>query len=152
MASSALLREAVAVAQAGKAKIVEWAPQLDVLRHRAVGSFLTHAGWNSTLECAVEGVPMVCWPFFLDQQMNSRLVGAVWRTGLDMKDVCDRAVVERMVREAMMSGQIKAAAQAMAEQLSLDIADGGSSSSELGRLVRFIRELSVKSGPEPRIT
>ncbi|XP_040255682.3 myricetin 3-O-rhamnoside 1,2-glucosyltransferase UGT709G2-like [Aegilops tauschii subsp. strangulata] len=152
MASSALLREAVAVAQAGKAKIVEWAPQRDVLRHRAVGCFLTHAGWNSTLECAVEGVPMVCWPFFLDQQMNSRLVGAVWRTGLDMKDVCDRAVVEKMVREAMVSGQIKAAAQAMAEQLRLDIADGGSSSSELGRLVRFIRELSVKSGPEPRIT
>ena len=25
-----------------------------------------HAGWNSTLEGVVEGVPMVCWPFFAD--------------------------------------------------------------------------------------
>ena len=54
-----------------------------------------HAGWNSTLEGVVEGVPMVCWPFFADQQINSRFVAAVWRNGLDMKDVCDRAVVQR---------------------------------------------------------
>jgi UDP:flavonoid glycosyltransferase YjiC (YdhE family) len=92
-----------------KARVVAWAPQRDVLRHRAVGCFLTHAGWNSTLEAAVEGVPMVCWPFFGDQLINSRNVGAVWRTGLDMKDVCDRAVVERMVREAMESDEIRGA-------------------------------------------
>ncbi|KAM0898658.1 hypothetical protein ACQ4PT_021818 [Festuca glaucescens] len=144
--SSTLLQEAVGAAEAGKARIVEWAPQLDVLRHPAVGCFLTHVGWNSTLECAAEGVPMVCWPVFLDQQTNSRVVGAVWKTGLDMKDVCDRAIVERMVKEAMVSGEIRAAAQTMAQQLRLDIAEGGSSSSELERLVRYIRELSIKSG------
>ena len=55
-----------------------WVPQRDVLRHRAVGCFLTHAGWNSTLEAAVEGVPMVCWLFFGDHLINSRNVGAVW--------------------------------------------------------------------------
>jgi UDP:flavonoid glycosyltransferase YjiC (YdhE family) len=143
--SSTLFQEAVGAAEAGKARIVEWAPQLDVLRHPAVGCFLTHAGWNSTLECAAEGVPMVCWPVFLDQQTNSRVVGAVWKTGLDMKDVCDRAIVERMVKEVMVSGEIRAAAQTMAQQLRLDIAEGGSSSSELERLVRYIRELSIKS-------
>ncbi|KAM0870690.1 hypothetical protein ACQ4PT_039907 [Festuca glaucescens] len=147
--SSTLFQEAVAAAEAGKARIVEWAPQLDVLRHPAVvvpvGCFLTHAGWNSTLECAAEGVPMVCWPVFLDQQTNSRVVGAVWKTGLDMKDVCDRTIVERMVKEAMVFGEIRAAAQTMAQQLRLDIAEGGSSSSELERLSRYIRELSIKS-------
>ncbi|RLN34102.1 hypothetical protein C2845_PM03G06800 [Panicum miliaceum] len=35
------------------------------------------------LEAAVEGVPTVCWPCNVDQQTNSRLVGAVWGTGLD---------------------------------------------------------------------
>ncbi|CAL5072672.1 unnamed protein product [Urochloa decumbens] len=128
-----------------QARVVAWAPQRDVLRHRAVGCFLTHAGWNSILEAVVEGVPMVCWPFFADQQINSRFVGAVWRNGLDMKDVCERAVVEKTVREAMESDEIRQSAKALAEQVKRDIADGGSSAMEFKRLVSFIRELSSTS-------
>ncbi|TKW34795.1 hypothetical protein SEVIR_2G329300v4 [Setaria viridis] len=134
---------AMAAAGDGKARIVAWAPQRDVLRHRAVGCFLTHAGWNSTLEAVVEGVPMVCWPFFADQHINSRFVGAVWRNGLDMKDVCERGVVERTVREAMESDEIRRAAQALAQLVKRDVAAGGSSATELERLVGFIRELSA---------
>ncbi|BAH93934.1 myricetin 3-O-rhamnoside 1,2-glucosyltransferase UGT709G2 [Oryza sativa Japonica Group] len=138
------LQESVtAAAGDSKARVVGWAPQRDVLRHRAVGCFLTHAGWNSTLEAAVEGVPTVCWPFFTDQQINSRFVGGVWRTGLDMKDVCDAAVVARMVREAMESGEIRASAQSVARQLRRDVAEGGSSAMELKRLVGFIGELAT---------
>ncbi|CAL5086663.1 unnamed protein product [Urochloa decumbens] len=134
-----------AAAGNNKARIVAWAPQRDVLRHRAVGCFLTHAGWNSTLEGLVEGVPMVCWPFFADQQINSRFVGAVWRNGMDMKDVCERDVVERTVREAMESDEIRRSAEALAQQVKRDIAAGGSSATEFQRLVGFIRELSTSS-------
>uniref|UniRef100_A0A0E0LKT4 Glycosyltransferase n=1 Tax=Oryza punctata TaxID=4537 RepID=A0A0E0LKT4_ORYPU len=144
--STTNLQEAVtAAAGDSKARVVGWAPQRDVLRHRAVGCFLTHAGWNSTLEAAVEGVPTVCWPFFVDQQINSRFVGAVWRTGLDMKDVCDAAVVERMVTEAMESGEIREKAQALAEKVRQDVGDGGSSATELKRLVGFLRELATRN-------
>ncbi|KAL6639282.1 hypothetical protein ACP70R_023012 [Stipagrostis hirtigluma subsp. patula] len=141
----AVVQEAVRAAAGcrGNARVVAWAPQRDVLRHRAVGCFLTHAGWNSTLEAVVEGVPMVCWPFSADQPINSRFVGAVWRTGLDIKDVCDRDVVERMVREAMESGEIRGLAQELAQQVRLEITDGGSSSKELERLVSFIKKLST---------
>uniref|UniRef100_A0A0E0AJT7 Uncharacterized protein n=1 Tax=Oryza glumipatula TaxID=40148 RepID=A0A0E0AJT7_9ORYZ len=60
-----------------------------------------------------------------------------------MKDVCDAAVVARMVREAMESSEIRASAQALARQLGRDIADdGGSSAAEFQRLVGFIKELS----------
>uniref|UniRef100_J3MVM2 Glycosyltransferase n=1 Tax=Oryza brachyantha TaxID=4533 RepID=J3MVM2_ORYBR len=138
--SSVVLQELVGevVAEAGdRALVVEWAPRdvHHILRHRAVGCFLTHAGWNSMLEAAVEGVPAVCWPFFADQQMVSRFVEAVWKTGLDMKDVCDRAVVARMIKEAMESPEMRASAQAMARQLRIDVAKGGSSSSDMERLI-----------------
>jgi hypothetical protein len=89
-------------------------------------------------------VPLVCWPFFADQQINSRFIGEVWRTGLDMKDVCERAVVERMVREAMESEEIRRSAQALALEVRRDIAEGGSSK-EFKRLVGFINELSLSS-------
>nr|CAB3474178.1 unnamed protein product [Digitaria exilis] len=137
--------EAIRAAAGSKARVVAWAPQREVLRHRAVGCFLTHSGWNSTLEGVVAGVPMVCWPFFGDQQINSRLVGAVWRNGLDMKDVCDRAVVERMVREAMESAEIRSSAQALADVVRRDVDDGGSSAREFQRLLRFIKGTSMEA-------
>ncbi|XP_020683261.1 7-deoxyloganetic acid glucosyltransferase-like, partial [Dendrobium catenatum] len=50
-----------------RVRLVAWAPQEEVLRHRAVGCFITHSGWNSTVESAAAGVPMVCWPRAWDQ-------------------------------------------------------------------------------------
>ncbi|KAM0850746.1 hypothetical protein ACQ4PT_052874 [Festuca glaucescens] len=140
-----VLQEAIHAAGNDKVRVVDWAPQRDVLRHRAMGCFLTHAGWNSTLEGIVEGVPLVCWPFFADQQINSRFVGAVWGNGLDMKDVCERAIVEGMVKEAMESGELRMSAQALAQQVRRDVAEGGSSATEFERLVCFIKELTVKA-------
>lgn len=144
-----VVREAAAAA-GEKALVVEWAAHRDVhraLRHRALGCFVTQAGWNSLLEAAAEGVPTVCWPYFADQQTVSRFVGAVWKTGLDMKDVLDGAVVARMVREAMDDPEMRAAAQDMARQLRVDVAPGGSSASHLERLVGFITDLSAGQDP-----
>uniref|UniRef100_A0ACD5X6F2 Uncharacterized protein n=1 Tax=Avena sativa TaxID=4498 RepID=A0ACD5X6F2_AVESA len=47
-----------------------WVPQAEVVRHEAVGAFVTHCGWNSTLEAIMSGLPMVCWPLYAEQAMN----------------------------------------------------------------------------------
>ncbi|CAN6245220.1 unnamed protein product [Urochloa humidicola] len=59
-----------AEAVAGRGKIVSWAPQEDVLRHRAVGCYVTHCGWNSTLEAIQHGVRLLCYPVSGDQFIN----------------------------------------------------------------------------------
>ncbi|KAJ8747351.1 hypothetical protein K2173_012931 [Erythroxylum novogranatense] len=121
--------------------IVEWTPQEEVLAHEAVGGFFTHSGWNSTLESIVAGVPMICWPYFADQQINSRFVGEVWKLGLDMKDVCDRKVVEKMVNDLMEDNReefVRSAAK-MAELARNSVSKGGSSNHNLNCLIEDIR-------------
>ncbi|KAK3024674.1 hypothetical protein RJ639_044290 [Escallonia herrerae] len=123
--------------------IVGWAPQEEVLAHQAVGGFLTHSGWNSTLESIVVGVPMICWPYYADQQVNSRLVGEVWKLGLDMKDTCDRVIVEKMIKDLMevrRDGFVQSASQ-MAKLARKSVTEGGSSYDNLDRLVEDIKSM-----------
>ncbi|KAG6395345.1 hypothetical protein SASPL_145988 [Salvia splendens] len=125
--------------------IVRWAPQEEVLAHPAVGGFLTHSGWNSTLESMVEGKPMICWPFFVDQQVNSRYVEAVWKVGLDMKDSCDKVVVEKMVREVMESrkDEFLKGAEEVAESARAAVSPGGSSFVDMDRLIEEIKTMKI---------
>ncbi|CDP01081.1 unnamed protein product [Coffea canephora] len=44
--------------------------QAKVLKHPFVRGFLIHSEWNSTIESISYGLPMICWPFFADQQTN----------------------------------------------------------------------------------
>ncbi|KAL6609612.1 hypothetical protein ACP70R_039581 [Stipagrostis hirtigluma subsp. patula] len=55
----------------GRGMVVRnWVPQTEVVRHEALGVFVTHCGWNSTLEAIMAGLPMICWPLYAEQRMN----------------------------------------------------------------------------------
>ena len=75
-------------------KIVSWCPQMEVLSHPSLGCFVTHCGWNSTLESLVCGVPMVAFPQWIDQGTNAKLIEDVWKTGVRVK-ANNEGVVER---------------------------------------------------------
>lgn len=68
-----------------KGIVVTWCPQLEVLSHDAVGCFVSHCGWNSTMEAISFGVPVVAIPQFLDQIINAHFVEQVWNVGVVCK-------------------------------------------------------------------
>ncbi|KAJ0027907.1 hypothetical protein Pint_36708 [Pistacia integerrima] len=55
----------------GVGKVIGWAPQVSILAHKAIGGFVSHCGWNSTLESIWFEVPMATWPMYAEQQFNA---------------------------------------------------------------------------------
>ncbi|CAA2998880.1 crocetin glucosyltransferase, chloroplastic-like [Olea europaea var. sylvestris] len=90
-------------------KIVPWCSQLEVLTHPSLGCFLTHCGWNSTLESLACGVPMVAFPQWTDQTTNAKLIQDVWRTGLRVSPGEDGTVesdeIKRCIGTVMDGGE-----------------------------------------------
>ncbi|KAJ7514102.1 hypothetical protein O6H91_23G027700 [Diphasiastrum complanatum] len=82
--------------------IPNWAPQKMILSHPSTGAFLTHCGWNSTLESICMGVPTVAFPQFADQRMNCMLLVNQLKVGVELHrradDLVERGEVERVTR------------------------------------------------------
>jgi hypothetical protein len=82
--------------------LASWCPQEQVLSHPSIGGFLTHSGWNSTIESVCGGVPIISSPFFAEQQTNSRYSCNEWGIGMEIEGGVKRGEIESLVRELMM--------------------------------------------------
>lgn len=92
-----------------KGLIVPWCDQHTVLSHRSIGGFLTHCGWNSTMEALKCGVPMVVYPLMWDQYPNAKMIVEDWRVGLNVRsagedDVLNSEEIASVVRKVMDFG------------------------------------------------
>lgn len=98
---SAILPEEFLAETKERSLLASWCPQEQVLNHPSVGGFLTHSGWNSTLESLSAGVPMLCWPFFAEQQTNCWYSCTQLGIGMEIDSNGDRDVIGDLVRELM---------------------------------------------------
>ncbi|XP_020232914.1 UDP-glycosyltransferase 74G1 [Cajanus cajan] len=129
-----------------KGLVVTWCSQLKVLGHEAIGCFVTHCGWNSTLEALSLGVPMVAMPQEADQSTNAKHVEDVWKVGIkalvDGKHVVRREVLKHCVREVLESEggkEMKRNAMHWRTLAANAVGNGGSSHANINEFVNSVQ-------------
>ncbi|KAF5181315.1 Udp-glycosyltransferase 89b2 [Thalictrum thalictroides] len=125
-----------------------WAPQVVILNHRAVGSFLTHCGWNSVLESVAAGVPMLMWPMGADQYYNANLLVDHMNVGVR---VCEGALtipnadeLARKMAESVGGGIVSERCEELSQAAVHAVKEGGSSFKDLDALVKELCVLNVE--------
>nr|TKW26245.1 hypothetical protein SEVIR_3G175101v2 [Setaria viridis] len=139
----ALLPKGFLERTSGRGLVVKlWVPQVEVLRHRATGAFVTHCGWNSVLEGITAGVPMLCWPLYAEQKMNKvfmveeygvgvEVVG--WQQGMVRAEEMEAKV--KLVMEAEEGKRLRARVSQHKEAAAVSWKDGGSSRIAFGQFL-----------------
>lgn len=125
-----------------------WAPQATILAHPATGGFLSHGGWNSTLESFCAGVPLICWPLSAEQYMNARFVSDIAKVGIaicyakeeeqDSFENITSQTVATAVKQLMVEekgDELRRNAEAVQKSLFAAVAEGGSSYRNLNTLI-----------------
>ena len=128
---------------ADRGKIVEWAPQEKVFAHPSIACFLSHCGWNSTLEGISMGVPFLCWPFFTDQFHNMSYICDVWKTGLGLtpneNGLITRHEIKTKIETLLSDDGIKINALKLKEMAKKSVTDGGSSFKNFNSFIEQIK-------------
>lgn len=118
----------------GQGLIVPWCPQTKVLAHPAIACFLSHCGWNSTLETMAAGIPIIAYPQWTDQPTSAKLIGDVLQIGVRLMPNKDGVVsneeVERCIGEIVggpKAEEFKKKAVELKKGARQAVAEGGSS-------------------------
>ncbi|CAN6163504.1 unnamed protein product [Urochloa humidicola] len=126
--------------------VVEWCNQLEVLSHSAVGCFISHCGWNSTIEAVVSGVPIIGVPNMFDQPTNIYLIEEEWEIGIKGESNSDGVVIgtelarciELLMVEGPKAKAIRERAKVLKEIAQATTNIGGSAETNLRDFVKTI--------------
>ncbi|KAK0398015.1 hypothetical protein QR680_002386 [Steinernema hermaphroditum] len=99
--------------------IIKWVPQNDLLNHKNLTMFVTHAGMNSILEAANRGIPLLSIPLFGDQMRNAKMiVRAEIGEEADKSLLYDADGFSRKLRNVLENEEYAKKAKRLAEMMS----------------------------------
>ncbi|XP_003565056.1 putative cis-zeatin O-glucosyltransferase [Brachypodium distachyon] len=142
-----LLSEFTAQTKGTGLVITGWAPQLEILAHGATAAFMSHCGWNSTVESMSHGKPMLAWPMHSDQPWDAQFVCRHLKAGILVRpweehgEVTPAAAIRAAIETAMVGEEgkaMRARAMALGEAVRSCAAVGGSSREDLEVLVAHV--------------
>lgn len=140
-----------------KGKVIGWAPQVAILSHRAVGGFVSHCGWNSTLESVWCGVPIAAWPLYAEQQMNAFQIVVELGMAVEIKMDYRKSFkpdnemvivtaneiengIRRLMTKSDESNEIRKKVKEMKEKSRMALSRDGSSSPSLKQVIEEVIE------------
>ncbi|VVA98816.1 unnamed protein product [Arabis nemorensis] len=140
-----------------RGKVIGWAPQVAVLANPAIGGFVTHCGWNSTLESLWYGVPTAAWPLYAEQKFNAFLmveelglaveIKKHWRGDLLAGTAMDTVTAEEIERgiRCLMEQQsdVRKRVKEMSDKCHVALMDGGSSRVALKKFIEDVMKNSA---------
>nr|XP_034591368.1 anthocyanidin 5,3-O-glucosyltransferase-like [Setaria viridis] len=149
-----LLPEGFLERTSGRGLVIKlWAPQVDVLRHKAVDAFVTHCGWNSVLEGIMGGCPMLCWPLYAEQKMNKVFLVDEFGVGVEVvgwqQGVVEAGEVEAkvtLVLESEEGERLRAKVTSLREAAAVAWNEGGSSRVAFGQFLLDLEGLGMGQG------
>ncbi|KAK2415451.1 UDP-glycosyltransferase 74G1 [Trifolium repens] len=128
-----------------KGLVVTWCSQLKVLAHEAIGCFVTHCGWNSTLEALSLGVPIIAIPQWSDQTTNAKFIVDVWKFGIrapiDVNKIVRKDTLKACILEIMESGKGNEIKINATKWMNLAVGAFGVGGSSQNSIVEFVTSL-----------
>ncbi|XP_076944723.1 zeatin O-glucosyltransferase-like [Bidens hawaiensis] len=124
-----------------------WAPQLEILEHSATGGFMSHCGWNSSMESISMGVPMATWPMHSDQPRNTFFITDIIKIGIVVKnwesrnELVKANVVADAVKRLMASeegAEMRRRAVKLGGEVKESVAEGGVRCREMDSFISYI--------------
>ncbi|GJN26774.1 hypothetical protein PR202_gb14733 [Eleusine coracana subsp. coracana] len=132
----------------GKGMVITgWAPQLEILAHRATAAFVSHCGWNSTIESLSHGKPILAWPMHSDQPWDAEIICKYLKAGVLVRpwekhgEVIPAEAIRKVIEEVMVSESgkgVRQRAKEIGEAVRASVAAGGNSRKDLDDFIGHI--------------